>query len=431
MKRVLLFAGGDDRNFWLVQSIRQTLHSNTFLILSVVILVSDALCALSLSRGHLSLMDLPGWNVMQLIFCSAGALIALSGCFMRKNRHKRSGGSLQHYLDFSPIEPGRLLTGILLSFTLYYIFFLLLVSPFLILALVHVKESWEYLPIWIVCGYLIPLFLYFAGNSGKIRMEFLLFAFYTFFLLAGGDKDLSWLESGFFLTALLYSMVIFRSTLLPLSMEHEGVARICQFLLLLAASGCLYRTSHFSETHVIVLAGGAALGAVSSAFACANNLPRRAVKGAFPRRVAAFLFRSDSAGGWIWACLILAGEWWILDRLPKGATPEFWQFACLCALFSGETGVLLLRRFRNPLRGTFAVQNMENLCGIAAFALTLLLIGTTFFIGAVGRMVSENVFFLDAAFYALLLVLLAFLFLLPDILEDAKRFLFPGRKAEK
>ena len=225
MKRVLLFAGGDDRNFWFVQSIRQTLHSNTFLILAVVILVSDGLCALSLSRGHLSLMDLPGWNVMQLIFCSAGALIALSGCFMRKNRHKRSGGSLQHYLDFSPIEPGRLLTGILLSFTLYYIFFLLLVSPFLILALVHVKESREYLPIWIVCGYLIPLFLYFAGNSGKIRMEFLLFAFYTFFLLPGGDKDLSWLESGFFLTALLYCMVVFRSTLLPLSMEQAFAFR--------------------------------------------------------------------------------------------------------------------------------------------------------------------------------------------------------------
>lgn len=330
-----------------------------------------------------------------------------------------------HLLEFSPIEPARLVSGAVLLHALTFFWLLaLLLGPWLWILLTGQRIHVEIRLYWLCYAYFFSLLVMLFAlqtQGGGFRPELLS----VFFLFA----DVFTVPARLLLLLLfvLYGWVGTVELLRPFATDRAGRSRLGQTVFLLAGAGYWFLGGELLPVPVFCF-GVAAAGAIGSMSMTTHPMSTRLRRelAALPpaRRIAAFVFAGPSSGGWLW-CLLTAAA--VMATLRFGELPvrpvwggSYEMIALLTAwlLFAGELAAVVAWHFAAKYAG-----RMER----SAEFLYIMLLIIVFGAGPLGVAIVRSSFSwwdpMPLLRFTVWLPLVGLLPLLPRLRDDAIFFL--------
>lgn len=336
----------DGWNVWLVKSLRQLGHNASVRWMMGIMIGAQLLLLLTGDIvSDIGRWRQPWWMMLLLALCGVGAAGML---FTQFGGWELLPGALRdrrrHFFELAPLAPGRLLLGVWLLYSFFFLVFLLSMSAALLLFCFLYPALLGEFFVWLGMAYVLPLCFYLIFDRDIPRPECVLL---LLLCLVDNRDDTVALLSLPTLNPLgicclgAYIAVCAYARLLPPVAERERLVRLGQLLLLAAAPW----TGAAHDLLPKLLPTAAALGAVVSMGGSLGPMSERQLR-KLPRsrlgRLAAFFTFGGSAGGWCWAFLAAA---WVFRRF---GFESIWCFLLGAGLLSGLFGAMvspyLLRR---------------------------------------------------------------------------------------
>ncbi len=340
-------SAGDVWNSWFIKCLRQLKRNHVWVYCIVMIVVQIVVIALYMDNSRDGWQH--GWTAPAFLMIILGTVSYMQLSFGRARNYIGRVQNTQHFLDFSPIEPGRTIRGILWSHLYIFLLFNLFALILFFCAVFLEPRDLGKFGLWWIFSYLVSLFLSLIVTLKKIELDFFVLCAMPFLGMNLEVTIWPWDLRGMviYVAFIIYLLECVRVSLLSETCEQGGRRRLLQGGLLLVA--CLMiKTSPELELIYALPLLLAIFGALNLIGNSINGIPANRLN-RLPKspgkKLLWFVWSGNTSGGWLWAWLISG----IAVRLFRGAVPEkdsIWGVVMIAVVLGAELAFIICRIMR-------------------------------------------------------------------------------------